>query len=267
MSTNIKIIGYPRTGNQYCLSIVFEMCDLPAYTSKMVATGIPAPEIVVPRSGIPALDNWYANQQCIRVVPTYDVAVPMMYEDFLTNFHSHDHEMHLRINHPVIYICRNPLETVYSRVTADNQWHKTNQQRSMPMENDPSFISGDPAIQPYRSEEEDIYYRMKEYRNHLQKYYKKPNLIVSYKEMMLNPVITFDKVFNFLEFDYNKGQLAEMISNWNKESVIARVMPINPGYYNKFLLLDTYAENRQKFIEKHRDEFLEYFKDYPELFE
>jgi len=206
MSENIKIIGFPRTGNQWFL---LELCYLTLD---------------------PVTDDFF---------------------DWSRIIFSHDHQLNLEINHPIVYLCRNPLETVYSRMVADRNWHQQNGKFHLM---------------------KDRKFRMQEYRNHLEKFYNSNNLIITYKQQKLLHRETLEQAIDFLNLRESyemKGGFSHYVQTprIDKEKVIEFIKPQNSEYYNYYLLREYYAKNRQKFIEKHRDEFLEYFKDYPELFE
>ena len=180
-----------------------------------------------------------------RIWNLCDVPEGTPYESFLYTVHDHDHDLSLDLKQPVVYICRNPLEVVYSRSMADERWHTQNKEWK---------------------KRKTILFRMQEYRDHLDKFYRSPNLIVTYKKLVNEPLQTMRQVLGFSGFKNGTIEdLKSSIEKEDKQSVIDR--PINPHFYDQYLLHELYHQRRQEFIEKQKNRFLDFFKDYPELFE
>ena len=223
MKQKIKIVGYPRTGNQFVITLIRYLTEN--------------------QSNWKNLDDSWSGV-----------------------WHSHDLRCEEKISRPIVYLCRDPITTIYSMSVANDR-------------------SAGTPIYRSSSDSENYVEFMKEYHKHLQKYYNKNNFIVKYRSIVESRshrsrlgktystplsarVDTFQKMFDFLNLPHVKeGDLAEALATVNKKYVIEKISGPNPYYYNHHLLTNRYKQDRKRFSDKHETVFYEFYNDYKELFD
>ena len=122
MKQKIKIVGYPRTGNQFVITLIRYLTEN--------------------QSNWKNLDDSWSGV-----------------------WHSHDLRCEEKISRPIVYLCRDPITTIYSMSVANDR-------------------SAGTPIYRSSSDSENYVEFMKEYHKHLQKYYNKNNFIVKYRSIV-----------------------------------------------------------------------------------
>ena len=216
MKQKIKIVGYPRAGNQYLISLIYYLLE--------------------------TQDEWREHR-----------------DEWSGVWHSHDINSDEEIESPILYLCRDPLCTIYSRKIANQRASKWGFEQEI-----------------------DTTSLMREYRKHLKKYYNENNFIIKYRSIvgsrprcgyekltpMTDRINTFQKIFAFLKLPkINNSNLNTALGVVNKQYVIDKIKDSNRYYYEKFLLKASYDQERKEFINTNKKLFYEYFNDYEEMFD
>lgn len=154
--------------------------------------------------------------------------------------HTHDKFLKIKIDWPIVYLCRNPLHQLYSIQQGERR----------------------------RKLEFDLEDWKKRLLEHLDYYINEKNIVIRYEHLShaTHGINDFKKIFRFIDIPFEDKILEKIVLETDKQAVLD-YQTKNIPYFSPHLLTEEYRQGRIDFTNDHREEFHDFFKDYEWLFE